>query len=108
MPDVTLVAPGLGVPRSVQAREHASELLRALQANGCGDRQPARWVRDDAYPAMCERMGWARLPWHGRNGVGRHLARLCGGRPIVPDEVGKPVRCYALPGAVVQLDARRA
>ena len=51
--------------------------------------------------------GWDRLPWHGPEGVGKHLAELCGGRPIKPDPDagGKPTRCYKIPVPVVEFAA---
>jgi hypothetical protein len=62
-------------------------------------------VRDAAYPQFCAEVGWEQLPWHGRDGVGKHLAQPGGARSIRPDEHGKPTRCYAIPAAVVELVA---
>ena len=49
--------------------------------------------------------GWDPLPWHGPQGVGKHLAELCGGGPIKSGPDGKPTRCYAIPAAVAELAA---
>jgi hypothetical protein len=94
--------------KSVQAREHAAALLRQMQAGGfAGWHVPSVRARDEFYGQVCQARGWQRLPWHGRNGVGRHLAVLCSGRPIVPDENGKPTRCYRVPAEVLPIAAAR-
>jgi hypothetical protein len=94
-------------PEAFTARGHARRLLAALQDSGYVGLIASADVRDRAYSDLCARLGWQRRPWHSRDGVGKHLAQLCGGRPVRPDENGKPVRCYAVPAKVVRLDAAR-
>lgn len=85
---------------------HAQLLLAWLQAKGYGGQGLISVsVRDNAYPKLCAERGWKSLPWHGPEGVGKHLALLCGGRPIRSAPDGRPTRCYAIPAAVVDLTA---
>ena len=87
---------------------HAQRLLAWLQAEGHGGWNLSRVsVRDGAYPEMCAKRDWDPLPWHGPMAVGKYLAELCGGRPIRAGPDGKPTRCYAIPGAVVELAERQ-
>lgn len=92
---------------SITPSHHARHLLEWLQAQGCsGQFVVSVDIRDNAYPQFCAERGWEPLPWHGPEGVGKHFAELCGGRPIKPFE-GKPTRCYAIPAAVVELATER-
>jgi hypothetical protein len=87
---------------------HAQHLLAWLQAKGYGGQSlMSVSVRDNAYPKLCAEHDWEPLPWHGPQGVGKHLALLCGGRPIRPGPNGKPSRGYAIPAAVVDLATER-
>jgi hypothetical protein len=87
---------------------HARYLLAHLQVQGyAGTSLTSLSVRDNAYPKLCTERGWEPLPWHGPQGVGKHLGLLCGGRPIRPGPDGKPTRGYAIPAAVVELAAAK-
>jgi hypothetical protein len=71
------------IGEAVDARDHAAALLDYLfDEVGCrpGDRIAARDMQATYWHHLCPARRWLSLPWGGKNGVGRHLRELCGGR----------------------------
>ena len=58
----------------------AQALLEWLHAHNAGEGLRAGHVEKECYPKMLAEQGWRPRPWTGRNGVGKHLTRLMGGK----------------------------
>jgi hypothetical protein len=64
--------------RQRTAREHAIQLLRALELQ---PRLAGKWIlatdlEKTVYPNLLAHLGWAPRPWVGRNGVAKHLGKF--------------------------------
>jgi hypothetical protein len=98
------------LPRPAPATQ-AHALLHWLQARHAGDTLRSGDVEFIAYPALLREKGWRAQPWDGRQGMGKHLTRLTGGRKQTTYDSGEKrrVRVYVIPfvGNVVALAKRR-
>jgi hypothetical protein len=71
-------------------------------------------VKSDAYLAMLKEKGWQAQPWDSRDGIGKHLTELTGGKRQTgylneADGGKRRARGYLIPRAdnVVSLAGRR-
>ncbi len=53
-----------------------------LHAHNAGEGLKAGYVKTKCYPAMLAENSWQARPWDGRQGVGKHLTRLMGGKRL--------------------------
>lgn len=70
------------------AREHAAALLHFLiETVGCaaGSEVTAETMQTTYWHHVCPAHGWQWLAWPGKNGVGKHLRELCGGKKVDRD-----------------------
>jgi hypothetical protein len=95
VPSVRLTRPAAPLP---EAYEHAVALWGYLCRQYPGDTLAAGEVEAIAYSEMLAAYGWQARPWGGRQGVGKYLGELAGGRRSVRVD-GERVRVYFVPRA---------
>jgi hypothetical protein len=98
--------------REPTAREHAVELLQALQRQPC---LVGKWVLSTdveltVYPQLLACLGWAPRPWNGRNGVAKHLGNLTLRQCKRVEVAGAThnLAAYFVPGARTRVDGSTA
>jgi hypothetical protein len=83
--------------------DQARALLEFLHRDYAGMKLRAIDVKAICYPQLLDAMNWRPQPWDGTDGVGKHFARLTGGRTFgrwPENGKRKRQRAYGIPVAI--------